>query len=93
MAICLRKSGRWQTTLSLNVGSGSVRISADSAVSAISAVWWDADFAECAETADLPEVMIEIPASLAFWKNVLTVMPVPWDFRHLSYWRSHSSGV
>lgn len=38
-------------------------------------------------------MMIEIPASLAFWKNVLTVMPVPWDFMHLSYWRSHSSGV
>lgn len=32
--------------------------------------------------------LTEMPASLASWKKVLMVTPVPWARRHLSYWSS-----
>ena len=103
--IFCRNSGRASLTCWLNVGiSGSSSISATSAVSAISAFWFCADmgaeesadwlcadFAEVADFADMGRVLTLIPASLAFWKNVLAVTPVPWERMHLSYWRSHSA--
>ncbi len=65
-AICLRKSGRCGAISWLNVGSGSVGISAVSATSALSATGCAADLAESAESAECAEVVIEIPASFAF---------------------------
>ena len=88
--ILLRKSGSVSATSEVKDGSSiSCSISAVSAISAISAVeWfadlvfisavlWGADFADSADIADLELVEMEIPASLAFWKKVLMVTPVP----------------
>ena len=67
-------------------------ISAVSAMSAISAFGLSADIVDLADIADLVvDVEMEIPASLAFWKKVLMVTPVPWAWRQRSYCLSVSA--
>lgn len=89
LAIFFRKSGRSSYVCELKVGSS---ISAVSAMSAISAFGLSADIVDLADIADLVvDVEMEIPASLAFWKKVLMVTPVPWAWRQRSYCLSVSA--
>lgn len=90
LAIFFRKSGRSSYVCELKVGSS---ISAVSAMSAISAFGLGADIVDLADIADfgVVEVTMEIPASLAFWKKVLMVTPVPWAWRQRSYCLSVSA--
>ena len=100
-AILASKSGRWPKTLSENVGRG-VSLSAMSAISVISATLLCVDFEQVSAfrfNADIAEVtyfadflvLMSTPDSLAFWNNVLMVMPEPCELRHLSYCLSHSA--
>lgn len=100
-AILVSKSGRWPETLSENVGRG-VSLSAMSAIFVISATLLCVDFEQVSVfrfSADIAEVtyfadflvLMSTPDSLAFWNNVLMVMPKPCELRHLSYCLSHSA--
>ena len=102
LAIFFRKSGRSSYVCELKVGSSISAVSAMSAISAlfevadlwvISALGLGADIVDLADIADLGavEVTMEIPASLAFWKKVLMVTPVPWAWRQRSYCLSVSA--
>lgn len=101
LAIFFRKSGRSSYVCELKVGSSISAVSAMSAISAlfevadlwvISAFGLGADIVDLADIADLVvDVEMEIPASLAFWKKVLMVTPVPWAWRQRSYCLSVSA--